>query len=61
MDHDLENMLRAEKNGLTKAALREVLILRCDNRAAVQRNSELRQQIRDLKFPQNTTVPPNCS
>jgi hypothetical protein len=61
MDHELENMLRVEKNGMMRAALNEVLILRCDNRAAVQRNAELRQQIRDLKFPQNTTIPPNCS
>jgi hypothetical protein len=54
-------MLRVEKHGLTRAALREVLLLRCDNRACVLRNGELRQQIRDLKFPQNTTLPPNCS
>jgi hypothetical protein len=61
MDHELENMLRVEKNGMMRAALNEVLILRCDNRAAVQRNAELCQQVRDLKFPQNTTIPPNCS
>lgn len=61
MDHELENMLRVEKNGLTRAALREVLLLRCDNRACVLRNKELRDQITSLKYSATTHVPPNCS